>query len=223
MHDEMSAGLVDATKDKEDAIKAYEGLMTVKIKEVNALTAQIEVEVKRVGERGVENAVAANDLEDTKASLAEDKKRFLLELEEGCTTKTQEWEEIKKTRVEELGALADTIKVLNDDDGLELFKKTLPSSGASIMEISVRTASTKQHALSSLHAIKQSTHRPQLDLIELALHCKQMGFDQVIGMIDEMVAVLKKEQADDDSKEEYCEKSLDQTDDKKKDLELSMT
>ena len=36
-----------------------------------------------------------------------------------------------------------------------------------------------------------------------------------IGMIDEMVAVLK-EQKDDDSKEEYCEKSLDQTDDRKK-------
>ena len=36
-----------------------------------------------------------------------------------------------------------------------------------------------------------------------------------IGMIDEMVAVLK-EQKDDDSKEEYCEKSLDQTHDRKK-------
>ena len=36
-----------------------------------------------------------------------------------------------------------------------------------------------------------------------------------IGMIDEMVAVLK-EQKDDDSKEENCEKSLDQTDDGKK-------
>ena len=34
-------------------------------------------------------------------------------------------------------------------------------------------------------------------------------------MIDEMVAVLK-EQKNDDSKEEYCEKSLDQTDDRKK-------
>ena len=91
------------------------------------------------------------------------------------------------------------------------------------MEISVRTASTKQRALSSLHAIKQSTHRPQLDLIEFALHGKEICFGQVIGMIDEMVAVLKKEQADDDSKEEYCEKSLDQTDDKKKDLELSIS
>ena len=31
-----------------------------------------------------------------------------------------------KTRTEELLALADTIKMLNDDDALELFKKILP-------------------------------------------------------------------------------------------------
>ena len=37
-HDEMSAGLADATKDEE--INAYEGLMAAKKKEVNALLAQ---------------------------------------------------------------------------------------------------------------------------------------------------------------------------------------
>lgn len=31
--------------------------------------------------------------------------------------------EIKKTRAEELLALAETIKILNDDDALDLFKK----------------------------------------------------------------------------------------------------
>ena len=35
-----------------------------------------------------------------------------------------------KTRTEELLALADTIKMLNDDDALELFKKTLPGASA---------------------------------------------------------------------------------------------
>ena len=57
------------------------------------------------------------------------------------------------------------------------------------MEISVRTASIKQRAWSSLHAVKLSTHCPQLDLIELALKGKQMGFDKVIGIIDEIVAI----------------------------------
>ena len=45
----------------------------------------------------------------------------------------------------------------------------------------------------------------------------------MIGMIAEVVLVLKKEQADDDSKKEYCETSLKQTDDNKKDLELSIS
>ena len=84
MQNEMSAGLADTTKDEEDSIKAYEGLMTTKKKEVNALMAQTEVEIKWVDELGV-----------IKAALAENEK-VLLELEKGCATKTQGWEEIKK-------------------------------------------------------------------------------------------------------------------------------
>jgi len=41
-------------------------------------------------------------------------------------------------------------------------------------------------------------------------------------MIDDMVANLKKEQGEDDSKKEYCEKEFDETDDKKKQLEQSI-
>ena len=37
-------------------------------------------------------------------------------------------------RAEELVALAKTFKALNDDDALELFKKTLPSAGAGFPE-----------------------------------------------------------------------------------------
>merc|ERR1719251_884853 len=41
-------------------------------------------------------------------------------------------------------------------------------------------------------------------------------------MIDEMVANLKKEQIDDSNKKEYCEKQFDLSEDKKKELELSV-
>merc|ERR1719277_2502933 len=41
-------------------------------------------------------------------------------------------------------------------------------------------------------------------------------------MIDEMVANLKKEQQGDDTKKEYCEAQFDESDDKKKGLELSI-
>merc|ERR1719287_225449 len=56
----------------------------------------------------------------------------------------------------------------------------------------------------------------------MALHGKKIGFEKIIGMIDELVATLKAEQADDDEKKDYCAKELDSSDDKKKGLERSI-
>jgi len=60
-------------------------------------------------------------------------------------------------------------------------------------------------------------------LIALAISGKKVGFEKVITMIDEMVANLKKEQIDDANKKEYCEKQFDISEDKKKELELSVS
>merc|ERR1719183_3105909 len=64
--------------------------------------------------------------------------------------------------------------------------------------------------------------RPHLDFIALAVQGKKIGFEKVIGMIDEMVATLKTEQDDDDHKKEYCAAQFDLSDDKKKGLERSI-
>merc|ERR1712050_459146 len=145
------------------------GLMGAKSKEVNTLTAQIETEMNRIGELSVGVATMQNDLEDTQESLAADTK-FLQELEAGCDKKTAEWEEIKKTRAEELLALAETIKVLNDDDALEIFKKTLPSASASFMQVQVSRSEMRSRALEAVREAVQQRRQnrlgrqPQLDL-----------------------------------------------------------
>merc|ERR1719375_837141 len=93
-----------------------------------------------------EIAAMKNDLTDTEEALIEDKK-FLADLEKNCATKEKEWAEICKNRALELQALADTIKILNDDDALELFKKTLPSS---FVQVKVTLDSERTRALSIL-------------------------------------------------------------------------
>merc|ERR1711972_521431 len=132
------------------------------------------------------------------------------------------------TRSAELVALTETIKVLNDDDALELFKKTLPSSSASFMQLRVTSGMLRARATTAIAAASRissanSKDRVQLDLITLALHGKKIGFDKVIKMIDDMVETLKQEQVDDDSKREYCAAQFDSTDDKKKALERSVS
>jgi len=225
MEDEMTKALEEAEAAEAEAIKAYDALMAAKEKEVETLNAQIEEKLTRKGELGVELAGGLNELEDTETSLAEDKK-FLAELETGCATKEGEWAEVCKTRQEELVALAETIKILNDDDALELFKKTLPSA-ASFLQVMESAQSLRKRALSALREAVNSRvqlgAQPQLDLIALALSGKSQGFEKVIGMIDEMVANLKKEQAADEAKKEYCDKEFDTSEDEKKELELKVS
>jgi len=230
MGDTMAADLASATKAEETSIKTYDELMAAKKKEIDALTASIEKKMASIGELGIEIVEMQEDLTDTEAALMADKD-FLANLEKSCATKTKEWEERSKTRAEELVALADTIKVLNDDDALDLFKKTLPSASASFVQThtGLNLRSRRDQVVESLRKVwgaANAHHRPSLDFLVLALTGKramsQGTFDKVIKMIDNMVAELKKEQVDDDSKLEYCQISLDKADDKKKSLERSV-
>jgi len=222
MGDEMDKNLSEATEAEDGAIKNYESLMAAKKKEVLALTKAIETKLARVGDLGVAIAQMKNDLGDTEAALVADKE-FLANLDSGCEKKKAEWEVIVKTRAEELAALAETIKVLNDDDALDLFKRTLPS--ASLMQLDVGMAKLRRQALATIEPLLKASrsHHFNLEFVALALQGKKIGFEKVIKMIDEMVATLKTEQKDDDNKKEYCTVQLDKADDKKKGLERSVS
>merc|ERR1719316_1197893 len=125
----MKADLDEANANEKKAIANYDSLVAAKEAEIEAATKAVEDKLTRVGNLGVEISTMKEDLDDTQKSMIEDKK-FLAELEKGCATKQAEWDERCKLRTEELLALADTIKMLNDDDALELFKKTLPGASA---------------------------------------------------------------------------------------------
>jgi septal ring factor EnvC (AmiA/AmiB activator) len=219
MTDTFTKELEDATAAEDAAIKAYEELMASKQKEVDALTKAIEEKMVRLGKVQVEIVEMKEDLDDTGKGLLEDKK-FLADLEKNCKTKAAEHEENMKMRSQELLALADTIKVLNDDDALELFKKTLPSA-SSFVQLQTTVAQQRQQALAAIRAVQRG--HPELNFIALALQGKKVDFAKVIVMIDEMIVTLGKEQTSDDDKKEYCDFSLDEADDKKKALERDVS
>merc|ERR1719271_1333689 len=220
MKDEMEKDFADGTAAENSAVADFESLIASKKKEIEALTKAIESKTMRVGELGVKVAEMENDLEDTKESLEEDKK-FLADLDKNCELKKKEWAEYKKMEAMEQVALADTIKVLNDDDALELFKKTLPSSASSFVQVQVTSTAMRQKALAAL----KSGHKadPRLDLIELAMHGGKMGFEKIIKMIDDLVVDLNAEQGVDDDKKSYCLDEFDKAEDKKKELDLDIS
>jgi len=219
MQDTMNKDLAEAAAAEKSSIEGFEGLMAAKTKEVGALTQAIEQKMVRLGELQVSIVEMKEDLDDTGKALLEDKK-FLGDLDKNCKIKAEEHDANVKLRGQELLALADTIKVLNDDDALELFKKTLPGA-SSFLQLQVTLADQRRAALATIKAAA-SKNRPELNFIALALEGKKVSFAKVLTMIDEMASVLKAEQQDDNDKKEYCEAQFDGADDKKKGLERAI-
>jgi len=214
MKDTMEKDLAEMTSTEEAAIKDFQELSAAKTKEIEANGAAIESKTERLGKTGLDIVALKEDIDDTSKAMADDK-QFLADLDKNCATKKQEWEARSSIRAEELLTLADTIKLLNDDDALELFKATLPSP--SLLQTKVSSRAVRKQALGALKAARHSD--PRMDLIMLALSGRSKNFDKVLKMIDEMLELLGREQADDNSKKDYCEVSIDKAEDEKKVLD----
>jgi len=221
MGDEMAADSKAVIDAEAAAVKAHEGLMAAKKKEVEALTKMIQNKLERIANLAVEIQEMKNDLGDSAEGLIEDQK-FIADLEKNCGEKAKLYDENVKYRTQELAAVADTIKILNDDDALELFKKTLPGS-ASFLQITNTATLMKSQALSMINTLRKHRKSVRLDFIALSLRGKKIGFGKVIEMIDGLVAELKADQIADSDKKEYCAVSFDTADDKKKVLEKSVS
>merc|ERR1719262_999707 len=204
--EDMEKELADITATENTAIADYNALVAAKEKEIAAATEAIEVKLGRAGETAVKIVGLKNDLEDTKDQLGEDE-TFLMELKKSCATKAKEYDERKAMRAQELVAVQETIKILNDDDSLDLFKKTL-----SLVQVDRSSRDIRDQALSSLKNLSSS--HPETGLIQLALMGKKVGFEKIIKMIDDMVVQLKAEQQDDEAQLKWCNAEFDTTEDR---------
>jgi len=207
MGDEFAADQKDALATEESSVKAYDAVMSAKTKEVEALSKMIEDKLQRASSLALDIQVMKNDLGDTAEGLLEDRK-FIADLEGNCASKTKLYEENILYRGQELVAIAETIKILNDDDALELFKKTLPGS-ASFLQMQNDAHKMKARALSLLNALRKHRKSYRLDFIALSLEGKKSGFEKVINMIDRLVAELKSDQILDNEKQQSCQTELD--------------
>jgi hypothetical protein len=217
LNDEMSQDLADATTAEKSAIENFGEFVRGKENEQQALQNAIEEKMTRLGDIGVANAMLHNSIGDAGES-GQDTSKLLADLEKDCANKQKEFEAVKASRADELVALADTIKMINDDDALELFKKAIPSA-SSFMQVE-STNKIRNRALNIIRDAASKHHKStQFAFIAQALHGKKIGFDKVITLMDKMVVTLKTEQTEDDDKKEYCQIQFDQAEDSKKALE----
>merc|ERR1719240_227992 len=224
MKETMEADLAEATSKEAEAKASFETLMTSKTAEIESAGKAVEAKTARSGQVAVETVQAKADLEKTEKAVAEDTE-FASNLAKNCATKQKEWDERCKLRSEEIEAISDTIEMLNSDDALELFKKTLPSAASSFVQTASGTRMQTRRAKALIQSAMASdlTHSVNRHLMLMALKSGVHGFEKVVGMVDGMVGVLEEEQVKDDKTDVWCLGELDKAKDDIKASEVAIT
>merc|ERR1719271_2141931 len=222
MLEEMEGDLATAKKDEATAASGFEELSAAKEAEIASATSAIESKTKRSGEVAVEVVQTQDDMEDTQEEVAETS-AFIGDLAAQCAEKKGDWAERQKMRAEEISAISEAIKVLNDDDALDLFKKTVPSMVQTGMQF-LQKSSKSDVALRAkglLMSLMQTgrAHTTELSLMAASLKSKAVDFSKITAQIDGMIEVLGKEQADDDTQKAFCDEEFTKSAAEKKETE----
>jgi len=176
------------------------------VEELKSQLAAEEENAKRKTAEKVENgralSAAKTDLEDNEKTLEADT-AFLKNVKETCGTFDKAWEERRKTRAEELLAVSEAIQILTEDDAVDTAKAALGNDGFFLQMKSVRSKhSVRTLAAKALQKVASKTHNPAL--VQLSAAVQLDGFEQVKKAINEMIADLKQEQADEVKHKDFC-------------------
>jgi len=222
MKEEMEGNLASAVSDEATAVEGFDSLKASKETEIEVATEAIETKTARSGELAVSVVQTKNALEDAEEEIVNAGK-FAEQLKAQCATKEKEWAARCKARTAEIKAIGEAISILNDDDALDLFKKTASAlvQQPTLLQRSSHRASRAKTAQAMLAHIASKYNSLPVKLMLYTMKSKLKlkttgGMDEVIKMIDDMVVLLGKQQKEDDTAKETCEKEFDTADDEEK-------
>merc|ERR1719155_370272 len=204
MKETFETNLSSSQKEEATNQEAYEQLKAAKEEEIAAGQAQIDAKTTELADTDEKNAQAKEDLEDTKNTLSADEK-FLMMLKEKCSMTDSEWEERQKTRQLEMEACSRALAVLSSDSAHDLFTKTFNPS--LLQKETSKHSERRAQASKLLSDVARKMNNPRL--ATLAVRVRLDAFTRVKKAIDDMVAQLTKEKADEIKHKDFCVDEFD--------------
>merc|ERR1719343_1911668 len=119
-------------------------------------------------------------------------------LKEKCSMTDKEWEERQKTRQLEMEAVSKALAVLSGDDAHDLFTRTF---NPALLQVD-RQDSRRARASKLLSDVAKRLNSPRLSA--LAYRVRLDAFTRVKKAIDDMIAQLMKEKADEIKHKDFC-------------------
>lgn len=127
MKDNMAKDLAETTASEKANALGYGQLKAAKEQEISVASEAIISKEKQAGTLAVSLTAAKAALEDANEELSS-AQEYLKELVKHCDTMKSQRDMRKKMRADEIAAISEAIKILTDDDALDVFKKAVPSA-----------------------------------------------------------------------------------------------
>mmetsp|Transcript_104650 Transcript_104650/g.180762 ORF Transcript_104650/g.180762 Transcript_104650/m.180762 type:complete len:762 (+) Transcript_104650:107-2392(+) len=228
MKEEFEASMSQSQKDELKAQEDFQALSTTKAEQIAAAKEKLDV---METESAANSKALGDDKDDLAATSAQRSAdvEFLRNLKLTCQDLDRKYEERTTTRAEEVKAVSEAIAVLTEDDAREHLAKTTSflqerssadsaararrSRAMAFLWSKAREPSFADDLLAEWHksrSPRSSARSTNSKLATLAVSVQLDSFTKVKKVMDELVADLKKEQADEVAFKADCVKHFDE-------------
>merc|ERR1719199_2188097 len=182
---------------------------------------------KTLAETKEAKATAEGELETAAKNLADDE-THLKDLQQECMTAAEEDTESKKSRAEELEALATAKKILEEKTGAASDRaySFIQIGTVSKAGTSTKAKQVKQEILDLLQGLAEKNGDKQMSLLAQRVQTAAMlgedPFAKIKGLISEMIEKLEAEAAKEAAHKAFCDKEMSETKAKKEDKETEL-
>jgi len=206
LKDEMSADLSEEQKTETARATLFAELRAAKTAEIDEGERSAERKEDQLAQAQNDLAEAKEDIRQTRDSLSE-QQRFVMNLKKTCAEGGANFELRRKSRIEEIHAVSQTIDILMADEARDTFTRTY-----SFLQLSQHTTDLdrRQRTAALLRRLAATSKNPEFSV--LATTVQLDAFTRVKKAIDDMIGILKQQQVDEVTKNDWCVASLHEND-----------
>merc|ERR1719316_1413159 len=225
-YESSSGGILDTIADMQS--KAEESLSSTRKDEMEAAHAyalvkqgredEIAVAKKMLSEATLTRSTTTEELNTAQTSLSETKttleadEKYLEELKQSCTTKATEWAARQKQASEETAAIEKAKGILSE--GVKVFLQTASRTELQSEADEALDARSQVVRILKTMAKKENSYA----LAQLAQQARSDPFGKIRGLIEEMIAKLTAEAAEEADQKSFCDEEMSESKAKQADL-----
>jgi len=211
MQEKAESSLSSSRKDEMESAHSYAMLKQGLEDEISVAKKQLSQSTQQRATTEEELHAAEGALTETQATLAADQK-YLEELKQSCATKATQWSERQKQAGEETAAIEKAKEILSE--GVKVLLQTATRVKSLAKEETTDYA--REQAVRVLSKLSQQFHSFQL--VQIASRARSDPFGKIRGLIEDMIAKLTKEAAEEADQKSFCDEELSESNAKKADL-----